>query len=602
MKRLVDRLFLFMLILPQFLFSQEVNSDHWAATDGLGRKLSTYNEIGSSRQNKYVGIFYLTWHQNRHNDNSEIRNITHILRQYPEALSDYDHPAWGNNKPGAFFWEEPIFGYYLTTDPWVMRKHAELLADAKIDVVFCDATNLSLTYDESVLNMMTVWTQARKDGVKTPSIAFVLPFGANEYSLTSLRHLYQTIYKDGKFKDLWFEWEGKPLIMAYPDNLTNSPEDREISGFFTFRPGQPDYVTGPIRENHWGWLEVYPQHGFGEDSDGNYEQVAVGVGQNASAASGGHCTAYNTPGTYGRDFSMEKGVDPRAEGYLYGWNFQEQWDRAFELDPKLVFVTEWNEFIAGQWLPEHGWEGDPFSFVDLFDWNRSRDIEPNKGWGDKGDVYYYQLVENIRRFKGMDKPEQPSPPVTIKIGKPGQWKNVRPLYTHYKGNTGIRNHDGYDNMHYTDSSGRNDIIQAQVARDNTNIYFMVKTAENITTPTGKHWMMLFIDIDRDKTTGWYGYDFVINRQLPHNKKAIVERSIQNKWIWEKVSECNFTVNGNILEIKIPKSILGLSEDSDSVDFEFKWNDNMQDDGNIMDFYVSGDTAPGGRFNFVYSTK
>ena len=128
MKRLVDRLFLFMLILPQFLFSQEVNSDHWAATDGLGRKLSTYNEIGSSRQNKYVGIFYLTWHQNRHNDNSEIRNITHILRQYPEALSDYDHPAWGNNKPGAFFWEEPIFGYYLTTDPWVMRKHAELLA------------------------------------------------------------------------------------------------------------------------------------------------------------------------------------------------------------------------------------------------------------------------------------------------------------------------------------------------------------------------------------------------------------------------------------------------------------------------------------------
>ncbi len=299
---------------------------------------------------------------------------------------------------------------------------------------------------------------------------------------------------------------------------------------------------------------------------------------------------------------MEKGVDPRAEGYLYGWNFQEQWDRAFELDPKLVFVTEWNEFIAGQWLPEHGWEGDPFSFVDLFDWNRSRDIEPNKGWGDKGDVYYYQLVENIRRFKGMDKPEQPSPPVTIKIGKPGQWKNVRPLYTHYKGNTGIRNHDGYDNMHYTDSSGRNDIIQAQVARDNTNIYFMVKTAENITTPTGKHWMMLFIDIDRDKTTGWYGYDFVINRQLPHNKKAIVERSIQNKWIWEKVSECNFTVNGNILEIKIPKSILGLSEDSDSVDFEFKWNDNMQDDGNIMDFYVSGDTAPGGRFNFVYSTK
>ena len=26
---------------------------------------------------------------------------------------------------------------------------------------------------------------------------------------------------------------------------------------------------------------------------------------------------------------------------------------------------------------------------------------------------------------------------------------------------------------------------------------------------------------------------------------------------------------------------------------------MQDEGNIMDFYVNGDVAPGGRFNFVY---
>lgn len=47
---------------------------------------------------------------------------------------------------------------------------------------------------------------------------------------------------------------------------------------------------------------------------------------------------------------------------------------------------------------------------------------------------------------------------------------------------------------------------------------------------------------------------------------------------------------------IPKSVLGLSS---SVNLEFKWSDNMQDEGNIMDFYVNGDVAPGGRFNFVY---
>ena len=39
-----------------------------------------------------------------------------------------------------------------------------------------------------------------------------------------------------------------------------------------------------------------------------------------------------------------------------------------------------------------------------------------------------------------------------------------------------------------------------------------------------------------------------------------------------------------------------------VDIEFKWNDNMQEEGNIMDFYVNGDTAPGSRFNYVYTTN
>lgn len=36
-----------------------------------------------------------------------------------------------------------------------------------------------------------------------------------------------------------------------------------------------------------------------------------------------------------------------------------------------------------------------------------------------------------------------------------------------------------------------------------------------------------------------------------------------------------------------------------VNIEFKWSDNMQEDGNIMDFWLSGDAAPCGRFNYVY---
>ena len=62
-------------------------------------------------------------------------------------------------------------------------------------------------------------------------------------------------------------------------------------------------------------------------------------------------------------------------------------------------------------------------------------------------------------------------------------------------------------------------------------------------------------------------------------------------------EVDYAVEGNRMEIRIPRALLNLSG---SLDFEFKWSDNMQDEGNIMDFYSNGDVAPGGRFNFVYT--
>lgn len=288
------------------------------------------------------------------------------------------------------------------------------------------------------------------------------------------------------------------------------------------------------------------------------------------------------------------------EGYLYGWNFQEQWDRAFEIDPELVFVTGWNEFIAGQWLPKDGWTGDPFSFVDQFDWKRSRDIEPNKGWGDKGDVYYLQLVDNVRKFKGMSPPVKVSAPKSILIGRPKQWDDVTPEYSHYKGNTFHRDHVGRNNNYYTNNTGRNDIVKAKVARDGQFLYFYVESAEKMTSHKEPNWMMLLIDIDRDKSTGWNGYDYIVNRKSPTSKKAIVEKNIGNRWEWKEVERSSYVVKNNRLEIKIDRNKLNLK--NKPVNLEFKWNDNMQENGNIMDFYVNGDTAPGGRFNYVYSEK
>ncbi len=577
--------------------AQPVNSDQWAATDALGRRVREYRDASDKKQDKFVAIFYWTWHQGDDDTTYHIKNITEIVRKYPEAMKDYHHPAWGDKQPGFFFWEQPLLGYYKTTDPWVLRKHAEMLADAGVDAVFFDCTNGDLTWKESYEALLKTWDQAQKDGVNTPRIAYMLPFGPVPHGLTSLRQLYREVYKPGRYRNLWFFWKGKPCIMGYPDNLTDSPEDKEIAAFFTFRPGQPDYVSGPSRNDQWGWLENYPQHGYVKGADGKFEQVTVGIAQNASPETKGHCSAFNLPGSYGRSFTKRNGFDPRVDGYLYGWNFMEQWDRAFELDPELVFVTGWNEFTAGQWLPVNGWTGKPFSFVDQFDWEHSRDIEPNKGWGDKGDVYYLQLTDQVRKFKGMSAPDKVSVPKTIRIGKADGWAEVAPYFRHYKGNTQHRDHRGRYDQYYRNNTGRNDIVGAKVARDAEKVYFYVETSETLTPQTDRNWMMLFIDVDRDKSTGWNGYDFIVNRVNPKDNKAVIEKNVGNRWEWRKTAETKFAVNGNKLELEIPRSVLNLT--GKAVNIEFKWNDNMQENGNIMDFYVNGDTAPGGRFNFVY---
>ena len=579
--------------------AQTVNSDSWAATDALGRKVRDYQEAGNKKKDKFVAMFYWTWHQQSPDTTRSVKNITEIVRKYPEAMRDNNHPAWEQETPGGiFYWEQPLLGYYKTTDPWVLRKHAEMLADAGVDAVFFDCTNGSLTWIDSYEALLKTWDQAQKDGVNVPKIAFMLPFGPAPHSLVSLRQLYKDLYKPGRYENLWFIWKGKPCIMAYPDNLTDSEEDQEIAKFFTFRPGQPDYMDGPQRNDQWSWLEVYPQKGYVKNQDGTFEQVSVGVAQNTSPDRKGHCGAFNVKDSYGRNFSVLKGFDPRVDGYLYGWNFQEQWNRAFEIDPELVFVTGWNEYIAGKW--HDPWNGFPFSFVDQYNWNCSRDIEPNAGWGDKGDVYYLQLVDNVRKFKGMDAPEKASAPKTVKIGKADGWDDVAPYYRHYKGNTMHRDHRGCYSAYYVNNTGRNDIVGAKVARDDENLYFYVETAEELTPSTDRNWMMLFIDTDRDKTTGWNGYDIIVNRVSPKGKKVIVEKNVGNRWEWETVAECKFAVNVDKLEFAIPREVLGI--EGENVDIEFKWNDNMQDNGNIMDFYVNGDTAPGGRFNFVYTTK
>ncbi|MEN6338379.1 MAG: hypothetical protein ABFE01_29335 [Phycisphaerales bacterium] len=562
-------------------------SDAWAATDALGRKLPDHAEVGDPRPNRTVALFYWTWHVGGNTDLGPV-NTNEVVVRHPDAINDYDHPAWKEAGPaGGYHWNEPLFGYYRGTDPWVYRKHAEMLADAGVDVVVFDCTNGTFTWKEAYDVLGEVWTAARRDGVRTPQFAFLCPFAPHDDSRVNITKIYEDVYKPGRFKDLWFYWKGKPLLMGYPDNL---PEP--IRSFFTFRPGQPDYRRGPSRPDHWGWLEVTPQHGYVELAPGRFEQVTVGVSQNATDVLAP--AAMNDPkGSYGRSYTKAHGfsTDPRAVGL--GLNFQEQWDYAIKVDPELVFVTGWNEWIAGRYKE---WQGTENAFPDECDNEHSRDIEPMKGGF--ADDYYYQLVANIRRYKGVKAPAPPSPPATIEIdGRFDSWAAVQPEFRHHKGSTMHRDHRGYGKTHYQDASGRNDFVAAKVARDAENVYFYVETADPITEPNGPGWMTLLIDVDRDKSTGWEGYDYAINRKAPNKNEATLERS-KREWAWSEAGKVEFRVEANRMELCIPRRLLNLPA-GEPLNFEFKWIDNVPASGDILDFYLHGDVAPSGRFNYRF---
>lgn len=582
---------------------RDFGSEAWEATDMLGRKVASVEDVKARRKDRKVGIFYWTW-QESHAGLRPV-DVVKVLDQYPAAEFRHDHPAWGE-RPMQCFWHEPFYGFYRNSDPYIIRHHAALLSAAGVDMIAFDCTNGALLWRDAYEPLLKGLHEARLDGIRTPQIVFMLNFGPMQSGEAMLRALYQNLYKPGLYSDLWYRIDGKPVVMGYPEALpregvceTDTRILNEIREFFSFRPGQPGYGCGPSRPDHWGWLEVYPQHKYGERPDGSCEMVTVGVGQNANKDR--ICTHFNDKDTFGRSYTGKHGhalLSP--DSYKYGYNVQEQWDRAIDLDPDMIFVTGWNEWIMGQW--KDPWLSDPESpqlaMVDQYNREYSRDIEMDRdGYMD---TYYLQLAHNIRRYKGAPQREAVSAPQTIKVsGGETQWKKVTPVYRNPKGTTIHRDWDGFAGCHYVNATGRNDIVEAKVTRDEENVYFFVKCSEAITPREGEGWMTLFLDTDRAKATGWEGYDIAVNRLTAPAGKCTIEKYVPTleagSFTWETVGRGTLHVKGNTLTLAIPRSLVGLEG---KLNFEFKWSDNMQAH-NVMDFYENGDAAPLGRFNYLY---
>jgi hypothetical protein len=547
-------------------------ADTWVATDALGRTLPTFEVAGPPRPNRTVGIFYFLWLGTHGKD---LHDLSKIL------AADPANPKYGPR--GAFhFWGEPLFGYYLSDDEAVMRKHAQMLADAGVDVLICDVTN-GWTYDDVYLKLCAVLAAMRRAGLRTPQMAFLAHSGEGKV----VQRLYDNFYGKGLHPDLWFRWQGKPLVLASPTAL--APALRE---FFTVREswawtrGHKWFADG---RDKWPWLDNHPQtFGWHEDPQ-TPEQISV-------------CVAQHPTSNIGRSFHHRRQPPTGQTRPGEGLCFAEQWQQALQVAPQTIFITGWNEWVAQRFISDQG--GQPFLgqplppggtfFVDQYSQEFSRDIEPMKGG--HGDNYYYQMVDGIRRYKGV----RPLPSVTpqpIQMdGRFGDWAEVGPEFRDTLGDPVQRHHPGWTGAGtYVNQTGRNDLAAAKVSFDATNVYFYVRTRGPLTPASDTNWMLLFLEVDGNPTNGWLGYDVVVNRTGAAAGYAQLERHPGGGYPWGGAREIVLRAGEREIELAIPRALLGVTNLPATLDF--KWADNIPQTGEWSDFTLHGDAAPNDRFNY-----
>lgn len=575
---------------------RDMKSGTWEATDALGRNLPGYAEVGPLKKDKYVGMFYfLTANSPGENGLFDVTKI---------KAADPEHPKWGK---GAHYWGEPEFGYYLSTDEWVIRQQAILLADAGVDVIIFDCTN-NVTYPKVTSTIFKVFRKMRADGEKTPSIAFLA-------SEASVHQIWDQIYSKGLYADLWFQWKGKPLLLfgqwqgIKPMNEVKFPS--YITDFFSLRNSWA-WTTLPWYKNEgkdmWPWVDHYPQSIGWHDDKNKAEYVPVAVAEHPLSNIGRSFHDGKQPAIDAFDLTPATGK---------GLYFAEQWKRAVEVDPEFVFVTGWNEWTAGNQvmnkdIPKSlkAWDFFPEAklgmvgreiktgetyFIDQYNQEYSRDIEPMKGG--HSDNYYYQLMANIRRYKGVNKPEIATAK-TIKInGDFNQWESAGVTYYDHVNDTQHRNSPGnYTAGPYVDQSGRNDIVNLKVTHDKQNVYFYIEAKIKLTSFTDKNWMLLFIDADQQKTSGWEGYDFVINSKIINGTTTTIS-ILDKKGNPAKAVNVPMKIAGNKLMLSVPRTLIGSK---DGVAFNFHCADNISKTGDIQEFFTTGDSAPSRRANYHYT--
>ena len=439
--------------------------------------------------------------------------------------------------------------------------------NAGIDYLMFDTTN-AVVYPEAISVVLNVLKKFASQGFDVPKVAFY----TNSASGRSVQMIYDNFVKSGEWDGLFYSPKGKPLVVGLTKKNKSSDQG-----------ANPDYISDElqeifdVRESQWP-NAPYDENAFPWMSWDNPQRLHNGViSVSVSQHSVETVTFSDTTTCRGRGWDAKTHKEIK-EDFRNGRNFRNQWQTVFDNIDRIdnVFVTGWNEWIALKLL-----NGKKEAiFVDLFNEEFSRDAEMMRGG--YGDNFYMLLAENVRRYKGD-------------CGVAAQKGRV---FRDFEGDALVRDFKNFDGSgRYIDSSARNDIVEITVSESAAAVTFEVRTASDV-VPYAQgdlNWMNILVKTD-DSSDKAFEYDYVINRYPTVNGVTTVERICADG---RKVlsGKATYSVSGDILRVTVPFEALGL--EAGDVHFGFKVADNVADPDDIMEYYVSGDSAPIGRLSFDY---
>ena len=322
-------------------------------TDDFGRVILPVD--GKVNRDRYVGMFYfLTLGQ--HSNHSGIFDINKITYEgtYNQAFSKYNTPI--TPVGAAHFWGEPVWGYYDSRDPWVIRKQIEMLTMAGVDFLVLDTSN-NVLYESVTAELFKILKEYQDAGWDVPRVVYYLGKHDLGADMQVLKRVYQIFYENDTYKSLWFTPNDpeKPMIVA-PDNViaklrsSSDAGEKALAEFFDFRVTQWPIaapVNEPVYEYGAPWISFeYPQtsqQGWINLSIAQHVSVCM-TDTKSSRGRGWHPTE-KVKGQW-------RGVNDH-ENWRQNLNFQAQWNTVLEMTPeqraedaRFVFLTGWNEWVA----------------------------------------------------------------------------------------------------------------------------------------------------------------------------------------------------------------------------------------------------------------